>query len=445
VECVWNGIKYIIINYLPKLLYYIYCLNFLMETTPKQDKNKTLKIIIIPSIIALIFAISLFLWKRNFFDFDSTVDAGMLGTLGDFVGGVIGSIWALVGVILFYLALKEQRRDIATNQKALAKQIEALEIQTNEFKLQKDELIESRKVFIEQSKTLKKQQFEFTFFSMLKMYSDNIRILNSRYSNGEDYFIEFIKNLSSKVKITNKPLANHKETLETYNELFFDCKDDISHYFRIVYRLVKFIDNSTMSDDDKKMYSKILRSQFSEKELLMLYYNSYTVFGTKFYPLILKYNLLKHLPNDSKIEFRDLVCSKVKMDFNRLLFIQELSNYLKSYFKEFKQLMKQEVINEDDFPFERSVKTEDSSMIIHVIADELTEIKISFLNIKDDIIKDKYDLDLDKFMEYVLHHLYHKFVFTTYNDSEELDFNISEDLDKNNVKYLITSNKGVSL
>ena len=132
-----------------------------MET---RQKTHTLKIIIIPSIIALTLAVTLFLWKRNFFDFGSSVDAGMLGTLGDFVGGVIGSIWALVGVILFYLALKEQRSDIATNKKALAKQIEALEIQTNEFRLQKDELIESRKVFIEQSKTLKKQQFESTFF-----------------------------------------------------------------------------------------------------------------------------------------------------------------------------------------------------------------------------------------------------------------------------------------
>lgn len=416
-----------------------------METTPKQDNNKTLKIIIIPSIVALLLALTLFLWKRNFFDFGTTVDAGMLGTLGDFVGGVIGSIWALVGVILFYLALKEQRKDIATNQEALAKQVEALKIQTNEFRLQKDELIESRKVFIEQSKTLKKQQFESTFFSMLKMYSDNIRILNSRYSNGEDYFIEFIKKLSSKVNISNKPLINHKETLENYNELFFDCKDDISHYFRIVYRLVKFIDNSTMTDDDKKMYSKILRSQFSEKELLILYYNSYTVFGTKFYPLILKYNLLKHLPNDSKIEFKNLVCNKVKMDFNRLLLIQELSNYLKSYFKEFKQIMKQAEINEEDFPLERSVKIEDSSMIIHVISDELTEIKISFLNINENIVKTKYDLDLINFTEYVLHHLYHKFVFSTYNDSEELNFNITENLDSNNVEYLITSNKGVSL
>jgi hypothetical protein len=416
-----------------------------MKTTLDLTKNNTIKIIIIPSIIALILIMILFLWKRNFFDFGSTVDSGMLGTLGDFVGGVLGSIWALVGVILFYLALKEQRRDIATNQNALAKQIEALEIQTNEFSLQKGELIESRKVFIEQSKTLKKQQFETTFFSILNMYSDNIRILNSRYSNGEDYFIEFINNLSSKVILTNIPLDNHNETLETYNQLFFNCKDDISHYFRIVYRIVKFIDNSTMNDDEKSVYTKILRSQFSEKEMLVLYYNSYTVFGTKFHPLILKYNLLKHLPNESKIEFKKLVCSKVKIDFNRLLFIQEFSNYLKSYFKEFKQIMKQEEINEDDFPLERSVKIEDKSMIIHIKADELTEIKISFFNINEDIIKDKYELDLNNFMEYILHHLYHKFIFSTYNDSKELDFNISQNLNFNSVSYLVRSNKNVSL
>jgi hypothetical protein len=254
------------------------------------EKNNFLKYTITISIIVLVLVFVMFFWNQIFFEFDKPVDSGMLGTLGDFIGGVIGSIWAFMGVILFYYALKEQRKDIKINQKALKEQINALRVQTNEFKLQKDEVIESRKVFVEQSKTLKKQQFESTFFSMLKMYSDNIRILNSRYSNGKDYFIEFIKNLSSQVKITDNPLDNHKETIEIYNEVFFDCKDDISHYFRIVYRLVKFIDNSNMSDDDKKMYSKILRSQFSEKELLILYYNSYTVFGTKIYPIILKYN-----------------------------------------------------------------------------------------------------------------------------------------------------------
>jgi hypothetical protein len=84
-------------------------------------------------------------------------------------------------------------------------------------------------------------------------------------------------------------------------------------------------------------------------------------------------------------------------------------------------------------------------MIINIKADELTEIKISFFNINEDIIKDKYELDLNNFMEYILHHLYHKFIFSTYNDSKELDFNISQNLNFNSVSYLVRSNKNVSL
>ena len=35
-----------------------------------------------------------------------------LSTIGEFFGGTVGSIWALAGVILFYLALIYQRREL---------------------------------------------------------------------------------------------------------------------------------------------------------------------------------------------------------------------------------------------------------------------------------------------------------------------------------------------
>lgn len=70
----------------------------------------------------------------------------------------------LAGVILLYVALDEQRKDIKINQNALIKQIE-------EFELQRVELSETREIFKEQSITLKIQRFENTFFQLINLYS----------------------------------------------------------------------------------------------------------------------------------------------------------------------------------------------------------------------------------------------------------------------------------
>tara|TARA_R110002050_G_scaffold18872_2_gene54731 strand:- start:2015 stop:3268 length:1254 start_codon:yes stop_codon:yes gene_type:complete len=408
-----------------------------------QEKN-AVTIISVISAILLIIPFIFFLWKRVFFDWSQPVDASMLGTLGDFVGGVLGSIWALVGIILFYLALREQRKDIAMNQIALSKQIEALEIQTNEFKLQKEELAQSRNVFIEQSKTLKKQQFETTFFAMIQMYGDNLKILNSKTTGGKDFFISFIDELKNMTNADGTALANHQEVISNYNELFFKYKNDISHYFKIVYRIVKFIDSGTMNDTDKRYYSKVLRSQFAENELLMLYYNSYTIFGTKFYPLILKYNLLKHLPSDSKVEFKMLVMNNAKFDLNRLLFIQEITSYLKNYIKEFKTLNESEY-TEFTPPLNRSLMLNNQSMIIAIKSDDLIEVELSFISINNEKLKEIYKLEIKEFMNYVLHHLNQKFIFSKYIEYEVLNFSIVEKLDSNNVYFTIKSNKEISV
>lgn len=65
------------------------------------------------------------------------VGGGIIGQLGDFVGGVSGSLWALAGVALFYLALQEQRKELALQREEFTvnrvltvvyKQIERLDL-----------------------------------------------------------------------------------------------------------------------------------------------------------------------------------------------------------------------------------------------------------------------------------------------------------------------------
>lgn len=89
-----------------------------------------------------------FLIGERFFDFNSEIKSDKIGQLGDFFGGVIGSIWALAGVILFYVAFNKQVDALEDQKRSTEAAIKSLEIQSTELKLQRDELKETRKEFL---------------------------------------------------------------------------------------------------------------------------------------------------------------------------------------------------------------------------------------------------------------------------------------------------------
>ncbi len=244
----------------------------------------------------------LFLWNSHF-DYSTTVDSGKFGTFGDFVGGVFGAIWSLCGVLIFYAALKEQREDIKINREALEKQIEALNLQIDEFRLQRDEMSQSRQVFLEQSKTLKQQRVSSTYFSLLEVYQKIVDGLNNRCSNS-NYFRTFRTEFFEKYTPQPDYESSRRLADAIYTDLFHDRKEDLSQYFKIIYRILKVIDKSDLEEVNKFEFITIFRSQLGENEMFALYYNSQSTHGESLYSYILRFNLLKHLPALSKVEFK---------------------------------------------------------------------------------------------------------------------------------------------
>lgn len=99
--------------------------------------------------------IGLLVWGVFLYFIDETYTIGgkltpeemaQTGQVGDFIGGVIGSVWALAGVFLYFSALK---------------------LQQQELKSQREEMATSQKL-------LDQQMFEGTFFNLLKA-QENIR------------------------------------------------------------------------------------------------------------------------------------------------------------------------------------------------------------------------------------------------------------------------------
>lgn len=195
------------------------------------------------------------------------LDTNLLGVAGEFLGGTVGSIWALAGVILFFLALIYQKRELV---------------------LQREELKESRKIMESQSTTIAIQQFENTFFQLLNFHvnaSNNIRntILGTNGSalNGFDsIFKDFKKEVQALKRRRKKDSVAVSPDDESYDlcfrTVYSGYKNTFQHYLENYRTLVVLIQAKS---HDPVFYFNILKSHFTEQEVLVQFY--YTVLFAK--------------------------------------------------------------------------------------------------------------------------------------------------------------------
>lgn len=188
------------------------------------------------------------------------------------------------------------------------------------YKSQKQELAASKQILKSQSKTLKKQQFETTFFNMLNLHHSIVNNTDVKVSvarlqsivrnrdqsvspeirNGRDcftYFYERFDNYYRDEKNSRDTSTLNSELSiiqESYDEFYSQFQLDLGHYFRNLYHIVKFVHRSGISN--KQEYISLLRAQLSSHELLLLFYNGLSYNGTKFKPLIEQYHFLKSMP-----------------------------------------------------------------------------------------------------------------------------------------------------
>jgi uncharacterized membrane protein len=144
----------------------------------KFFSEKTGFILVVIGLIVIVVVLLFFLVFKSW-HYSTTIDEEKFGQFGDFIGGVVGTLFALVAVILYYVALTEQRKDIEISQGTLNYQVEALKQQITEFQEQRKEMELTRKSYEEQTKTLRIQQFESNFYSFFDLH---IKIKNNLYS-----------------------------------------------------------------------------------------------------------------------------------------------------------------------------------------------------------------------------------------------------------------------
>ena len=95
--------------------------------------EKISKYILVLGLCLLLVVAYIFSVGEDLFIINSGIKSDKIGQFGDIIGGVIGSLWTLASILLFYSALKEQR-------KSLEKQTEAIDVQRQELEDNRKEL-----------------------------------------------------------------------------------------------------------------------------------------------------------------------------------------------------------------------------------------------------------------------------------------------------------------
>jgi hypothetical protein len=256
---------------------------------------------IIGFILIVIFTYKVF-FLDSFIDADGSLDLPSVGQIGDFIGGFTGTIFSIVGILLLLETLA----------------------------LQRIESSESKDVFI-------KQQFDNTFFELIKLHKENLASFVTYDLLGNELrgrkFFEYQKQLLQTLFTPTRNISrNRKLAVEAFQNTYVQHSDDFAIYFRTLYQLYSLIDITKIKGVEQATYSKILRAQLSEGELFFIRYNAMTEFGSQSAKYINLFNILKHLSHFELLEFKDWWSKLNDFEKNGLgLIIKEIKYILREF------------------------------------------------------------------------------------------------------------------
>lgn len=259
-----------------------------------KNKDSWAKYMIIAAIVVIAVMVTTYLVITACFG--KMDERGQFGDMFGMVNALFSGL-AFAGVII---TIRQQHIDLEYQRETIKQTNDEMERQTKEFELQ--------------NKTLKKQQFDNTYFELLRMLQTIVDglsldvqyledgILQRITLTGRAVFQELFKPRKGKVLGDSScyTYTLHKEIDENgVNEVL--SKNEykfLYHYFRFVYRILKFIDETPLLTTTEERYENVLflRSTLSNYETAALFYNCLTDVGrAKFKHLAERYALFDNI------------------------------------------------------------------------------------------------------------------------------------------------------
>ena len=272
--------------------------------TENNESLRWLKIVtwgcgIFAGLLLLLFAIN------QHYDCSQPFDTGIFGTYGDVLSGVVGSI---IGFYSAYLLIKTLQNQANVN-KSVA--------DTNK------DIVETNKTIVEVNKSTVDANRNAEAASQRQYYQTELQLFDNKFRSYLDVYQKAIESYifepefgKSALAIlaqqfVNVPFDNNNDykrrsqsATDEYLMFYSNHRTMMSVHLRMLYLLVSMISESNLEEEDKVLYAKLVRGQMTDAEMLIVRYNCMSYLGKKMQPYCNQYNLTKHLPIMSLLEFQ---------------------------------------------------------------------------------------------------------------------------------------------
>lgn len=150
------------------------------------------------------------------------------------------------------------------------------------------------------------QTFDSKFNSFLESYHRAISAYSKDEKTGRVAFEEIaLTFIDGEFENNNDYKHRCESATDEYLVFYAENQNTLSVHLRMLYLLVLLISKSGLEDDDKVEYAKLVRGQMSDAEMLLVRYNCRSHYGEKMQVYCNQYNLTKHLPITSLLEFKE--------------------------------------------------------------------------------------------------------------------------------------------
>lgn len=222
-------------------------------------------------LLALAFILLVITLTFYFITFNGKIsdDNAKWGTFGDFVGGTLNPLFALLSLFAIIYTIKIQT--------------EELELTRNEMQQSNKTLDDQRKTSEKQNQSIKQQTFENTFFNLLEHHNN---LVEEIYKVSDDTYYKII--------VFHHQLELLESFADRYNRGIFKT------YFMTLYQILKFVnmqEEKFINEDffNAKLYTNIIRATFDDVLLCLLAINCEIEGFEKFKFFIEEYNFFEHL------------------------------------------------------------------------------------------------------------------------------------------------------
>lgn len=235
------------------------------------------KLIIFICIIIVSLSLSLYFWM---FHGSLSCDSEEFSRFGDYIGGTIGATMALLSAYLVFITYRQQV-DFSKNQMIMSRRYQ---FENNFFQLLQVQRDIAKTLVIKRRDAMKPTRTishigEDAFYHAAEDIKQAMLELT--------YMTEDIERMSFD-QLRRKLDGIFSHAIETYGE------QSLSHYYRHLYHILKFVNNSNVADRDT--YLSIVQAQMTNDELYLLFFDALSQFGyPKLYRIVEGHGLLENL------------------------------------------------------------------------------------------------------------------------------------------------------